>query len=105
MFQLKDALSGSIWVGADTPMCRLKSGKESGLRMTHSFSTAGLPVRATARSLPEQMTLKSKETLVFSVVIKRKKIAGGINISTNKFFFMGCLAFCKLLLNQDICSF
>lgn len=44
MFQLKDALSGSVWVGADTPTCRLKSGKESGLITTRSFSTAGLPV-------------------------------------------------------------
>lgn len=86
MCQLKEALSGRGSVAADTPVGRAVEGWE-GARLTKTlcFSTAGLPV-GRCQSLPEWWVLKSEETPVFFVVIKRGKIAGGLNISTNKFF-------------------
>lgn len=83
--QLKDALSGRGKVVTHLGTDRSKDAKEPDLRKTHCFSAVGPPVRATARSLLEQM-MTSKETQVFSVVTKEEKMARGINISTNKFF-------------------
>ena len=70
MSRLKGALAGRGSVAAGTLMSRPVHGWE-GIPKTLCFGTVGLPVG---------------HCPVFFVVIKRGKIAGGINISTNKFF-------------------